>query len=471
MVVGEFVQERQLIVIGGGPGGYHAAIRAAQLGIDVTLIEKNQLGGICLNEGCIPSKVVTQAAERWQQTLKGSKLGIPTQQESFQWDVLVSHQQTVVKQLRQGVEQLCKANKIEHVIGEASFMTENRIGVTNDHQFDVYQFQHAIIATGHQPLLTEKDERLLSPYSLFQLKELPASLVLVGHKPYVLEAAFAYQTVGVDVTLLLDNPLSLEPAIEKELLRSAKKAGITVKKEITVEQVTVEEDHVTIVFMKNERQEDIQATYAYCSPKWKANTDELSLNRVGVETDGDGYITVSESFETTLANVYAIGDVNREADSATAAIKQGKVVAEWLAGKKSEWDPTFLATVYRTQPPIATVGWTVSEAKAKGVNAVVGSAPVRSNGFGMLNQSQDGVMVIVKEERTDEVIGMQIIADGAAELIVAATVGLELGMRDEDLIFPMYPHPSIGEVMMEAAEDLQAAAVHKPPVKKKAENV
>lgn len=172
MVVGELAQDRQLVIVGGGPGGYHAAIRAAQLGLEVTLIENRDLGGVCLNKGCIPSKVQTQAAEIWNKTQMSSTLGIPVQTKLFEWNKLQQHQDKVIIQLRQGIEQLCKAHKIEVVKGEATFLSDDRIGVSSGHQFDVFRFQHAIIATGHRPApLFLEHERLLSPHTLYQQNE------------------------------------------------------------------------------------------------------------------------------------------------------------------------------------------------------------------------------------------------------------------------------------------------------------
>ncbi|MED4128517.1 NAD(P)/FAD-dependent oxidoreductase [Shouchella miscanthi] len=463
MVVGEFVQERQLIVIGGGPGGYQAAIRAAQLGLDVTLVEKNELGGICLHEGCMPSKVVTEAAERWQQTVKGCKLGIPEQREPFKWDVLRRYQTNVVEQLKQGIVQLCKGNKIEYVVGEASFLSAERISVTNGHQYEIYSFQHVILATGQYYVsVTEENERLLTPYSLFQLEKLPPSLVIVGHQGYEIEAAFAYQSLGVEVTLLLDGAPPIEKVIEKEWFRSAKKAGMKIKQDIEFESVQLKDASVAVVYSRAEKREEVQAALGYVSPNWKGQTGALSLKRVGIETDQDGYITVTSELKTTKNNVYAIGDVNKESFLATAAIQQGKVVAELLAGHASRWDPTILPTVYRTQPPLAMVGLTQEQAKKSGIDTIVGTASFRSNGFSLLSHAQDGIITILKDKERDDIIGVQMVGTGATELIVSATIGMELGMRDEDLIFPMYPHPCVGEVLMEAAEDLQHTAIHKP---------
>lgn len=466
MVVGELAQDRQLVVIGGGPGGYHTAIRAAQLGLEVTLIEKKQLGGVCLNKGCIPSKVHTQAADVWQKTKKGNVFGIPVQNNQFDWEQLQKHQSKVVKHLRQGVEQLCKAHKIEFVTGDASFLSNDRIGVENGHQFDVYRFKYAVVATGHQPVsLQEKNERVLSAHSLYQQKEQPETLIVIGTDLYALEAAFSYQVLGTSVTLLMNDVLELEPEIEKELWRSAKKAGITVKKNVVVQGFEPSDEAVTVLYEKGGKTDSIVASYVYASSEWRGNTDDIGLERIGVKLDESGYISVSTTLQTNIPSIYAIGDVIGISQLATTAIRQGKVLAELLAGKKSEWDGTFCPIVYRTQPPIATVGWTSIQAQNAGRDVVISTSPFRSNGYATVNGSTDGICVLVKDEKTDEVLGVHMMGEGAAELIFAGTLGLEMGARDEDFVFPMYPHPGFGEVMMEAAEGWQGLAIHQAPVK------
>ncbi|WP_054706207.1 FAD-dependent oxidoreductase [Bacillus sp. JCM 19041] len=469
MVVGELAQDRHLVVIGGGPGGYHTAIRAAQLGLEVTLIERKQLGGVCLNQGCIPSKVHTQAAEVWQKTKKGNVFGIPEQNNQFDWEQLHEHQAKVVKQLRQGVEQLCEAHKIELVKGEASFLSDDRIGVENGHQFDVYRFKHAVVATGHKPVsFQQKNERLLSAHSLFQQKDQPDTLVVIGTDLYALEAAFSYQTLGTSVTLLMNDVLELEPDIEKELWRSAKKAGITVKKNVEVQGMESGNEAVSVLYEKGGKTDSIVASHVYASSEWRGNTEDIGLERIGVKLNESGYIAVSKTLQTNIPSIYAIGDVTGMSQLATAAIRQGKVLAELLAGKKSEWDGTFIPSVYRTQPPMATVGWTSIQAKNAGRDVVVSTSPFRSNGYATVSGSSDGICVLVKDEATDEVLGVHMIGEGAAELIFAGTLGLEMGARDEDLIFPMYPHPGFSEVMMEAAEGWHGLAIHQPLAKKAA---
>lgn len=467
MVVGELAQDRQLVIIGGGPGGYHTAIRAAQLGMEVTLVEQSALGGICLNQGCIPSKVQTQAAEIWNKTQKASAFGVPVQKEGFDWDQLQQHREKVVQQLRQGVEQLCKSHKIEVVTGEATFLSDDRIGVSNGHQFDVFRFKYAVIATGHKPApIYPEHKRLLSPHTLYQQIQALETLTIVGSDLYALEAAFSYQHLGTKVTLLLEQELPLEPSIEKELLRSAKKTGISIKKNVELVGVDPDENEVTIHYKKGEQTDSINSSHAYVPFKWQGNAEQLGLERIGVKVNQSGYVDVSTELQTSCPHIYAIGDVTGQHQLATVAIQQGKVVAEHMAGKTTEWDPHFIPTVYRTQPPVASIGWTSTQAEKAGRSISVSTAPFRSNGYATLSGVLEGLCTVIKDSSTDELLGMHIIGEGAAELILSGTVGLEMGARDEDFVFPMYPHPSFAEVVMEAVEGLEGLAIHQPPSKR-----
>ncbi|WP_059104419.1 dihydrolipoyl dehydrogenase family protein [Shouchella shacheensis] len=462
MVVGEIAQERQLIVIGGGPGGYHTAIRAAQLGLDVLLVERNQLGGVCLNQGCIPSKVHTYAAEQWKQAKQNEHIGIPAPTGNFDWQALHTHQAKVVHQLRQGVHQLCKAQKIEVVEGEATFLSEDRIGVENGHNFDVYQFQHAVIATGQRP----SSKAAVNAHTLFQQESLPQKFVVVGCDYISLEAAFSYQHLGSDVTIVAGET-NIEPSIEKELWRAAKKAGISVLKDVEILDVTQHAEGIDVSYVKGGETKVIAGTHLYQSASWLGNTEGLGLERLGIERSESGHIHVSDSFQTARKNIWAIGDVLVGEPLATKAIKQGKVLAERLAGQKAEWDDTFTPRVFRTLPPIASVGWTSKEAEQAGREINTSTVPFRSNGYAMITGKGDGLCTLIKDEQSDEILGVHMIGEGAVEMIATGTLVLEMAGRDEDVMFPMYPHPSYLEVFMESAEEWDGKAIHQPPKKEK----
>ncbi|WZY01519.1 FAD-dependent oxidoreductase [Bacillus sp. FSL W7-1360] len=470
MVVGEMVQERELIIIGGGPGGYHAAIRAAQLGLEVTLIEKEQLGGVCLNKGCIPSKIYAHAAHMWQKAQQQTHLGIPAPQEPYQFANLAAHRETVMTRLREGVSQLCQAQKIEVVTGEASFLAEDRVGVTNGHQFDVYRFKQAIIATGQRPdNVTEAlADVAFTAHTLFMQKEVPSSLIVIGQDVIALEAAFSYQALGSEVTLFVETPLSLEDSLEKELWRAAKKAGMRVVKDATIATLDAQSSGITLTYEKGGKHTTIEAARLYEADLWRANTDNLGLERLGITIDERGYIEVDQALKTSSPSIWAIGDVIQGAEHlATNAIKQATVVAGQIAKQPTEWDETFIPRVYRTIPPMATVGWTSAEATQAGREVVVSTTPFRSNGYATLSNANDGHCTLVKDADTDELLGMHVIGEGAAELITMGTLGLEMVARDEDIRFPLYPHPSYAEVVMETADGWLDQTIHQPPKKKR----
>ena len=232
MVVGEISQERDLVIIGGGPGGYSAAIRAAQLGLSVTLIEQGQLGGVCLNEGCIPSKVFTHAAAKLAEKPHLQDLGISGSEEEFSIKQLLAYKTKVINRLRSGIENLCKENKVEMIYGKATFLDINRIGVENGHQFDIFTCKNTIIATGSSPVmpfeLPTTSNRILVAHEIFNLPEIPKDLLVMGNDYIAMEVASCYAALGSTVTVLIDSKVGLpfDKSINKELLRLFKKRKI-----------------------------------------------------------------------------------------------------------------------------------------------------------------------------------------------------------------------------------------------------
>lgn len=238
-----------------------------------------------------------------------------------------------------------------------------------------------------------------------------------------------------------------------------------VKKKIELVTVDPNLEEVTIQYKKDDQLHAIQSSHAYVPFNWRGNTEELGLERIGVKVDQMGYVEMSAELQTSCTRIYAIGDVTGTHQLASVAIQQGKVIAERLAGKNAEWDDHFIPVVYRTQPPIASIGWSSLQAETAGREIQVSTATFKSNGYATISGAQEGLCTVIKDSGTDELLGVHIIGEGAAELIHSGTIGLEMGARHEDFIFPMYPHPSFAEVVMEAVEGLEGLAIHQPPSK------
>ncbi|WP_059170612.1 NAD(P)/FAD-dependent oxidoreductase [Bacillus sp. FJAT-27445] len=475
MVVGEMAIQADLIVIGGGPGGYHAAIRAAQLGRQVLLIEKADLGGICLNKGCIPSKVLSEAAARLEDCRKNSLFGIGTGEADLQFSKLIEHQKKTIDGLRAGIEALCKTNKVQIITGKAFFLSDTRIGVEDGDKYEIYEFKHAILAAGAKPVKNsnyQEGGRILNQLAISFLNEVPRHLVIEGSNSIQLEMAMAYKSLGADITILLPGEsLSFDSAISKELARILKKEKITAIKACQVREVVESKEGVSIAITTTGEEKMLQATHFFYEGKQRPESAGLGIDRIGVKLDKEGFILTDSQCQTSVTGIYAIGDITGGPFLASKAIKQGKAAAEAACGLKAFTDFRFLPSVTFTRPPIATAGLTEEQALAEKFDIKTSQFPFASNGFSSITGKRDGFAKIVSERESDVILGVHIIGEGAHELIVGGVLGLELGAREEDIHFPAYPHPGFGEALLEAAEGLGGKAVHMKPQKEKKNQV
>jgi len=392
MVVGEISQQRNLVIIGGGPGGYTAAIRGAQLGLSVTLIEQNNMGGVCLNKGCIPSKVFTHAAGKRSETDHLREIGIGEGDETFNFIKLQSYKKKVIDGLRAGVESLCRENKIEIIRGKATFISIDRIGVENGHQFDIFEFKQAIIATGSShvlpSILKETGKRILLSDEIFELEEVPDHLIVLGHDTITLEVASSYAAFGAKVSILLSENTSLpfDESINKELMRLCKKRKMNVVKDVDVVTVHELDNEIAITFQKHKGvHETIQGSHLFVSEGRKPNVEPLGISRFGIEMTEDGFVKVDGNMQSSIPSIYAIGDVTEGPLLAIKAIKQAKAAAEAIAGGKPEVDLTFLPIAAHTIPPVAAVGLTEQQARDFEIDIRVSQFALGGNGYATIN--------------------------------------------------------------------------------------
>ncbi|RIW33259.1 FAD-dependent oxidoreductase [Bacillus salacetis] len=471
MVVGELAEERELIIIGGGPGGYHAAIRAAQLGLSVLLIEKEELGGVCLNKGCIPSKVFTQLARKHKELDHYQKMGLGTGSVSVNLSKLQEYKTSLIGQLKKGVDSLCKANKVEVVKGAASFLAENKIGVENGHQFTVYSFQSAIIATGSKrekpSFIPGYSSRILNEFSIYELREIPEELIVHGSSYIELEAASSFAALGTKVTLVLNGELPFDDSINKELARVLKKMKVKLMTGFEPQEAAESSDGVSVTFVKQGGDSvTLETPYFFSAARQTANIGDLGLDRLKMNLTNDGFIEIDESCRTSIQSIFAIGDVTSGQPLAVKAIRQGKVAAENAADVPAEYDDSLLPVIAQTIPPIASIGMTEKEA-AEEYDVSVSTYPMGGNGFAQLSGEKEGVIKVVADSENDLILGIHMMGIGAVEMIPGAAVGMEMAGRDEDFSYPYYPHPNTSESLQEAMEALKGRAVHLPPVKQK----
>lgn len=475
MVVGEISQERELVIIGGGPGGYTAAIRGAQLGLSVTLIEQADIGGVCLHQGCIPLKVFTHAAAKRLETAHLKELGIGEGDDTFNIEKLLAYKTKVIDGLRLGVESLCRDNKVEVIRGKATFLAVDRIGVENGQQFDIFEFNQAIIATGSSSVipagLVKVGNRILLANDVFELEELPDHLIVLGDDYIALEVASSYAALGAKVSIIRSKEISvtLDESINIELNRLFKKRKINIIKDAALMSMNENEDGVSITIQTNKDvSKKIQGTHLFVSGVRKPNVDMIGINRFGIVQTEEGFIKINDNMQSSIPSIYAIGDVTEGPLLSVKAIKQGKAAVESIAGGKPEVDLTFVPTVVHTVPPISSVGLTEQNGRALGINVRVSEFPLSRNGYAAITNKKDGFIKVISDSSTDIIVGIHMIGEGAIEMAGTFVQLLEMVAKEEDIKFPSYAHPSFHESLLEAIEELTGQAIHIAPSKKKA---
>lgn len=469
MVVGEVAVETDVVVIGGGPGGYAAAIRLGQLGKTVTLIEKDELGGVCLNRGCIPSKALIHTADQFHKIEDFSKMGIRFSGEVEPVDLAVwqDWKASIVSQLNNGVAHLCEKNGVTVVKGEAVFLSDNRVGVETGGDFETYKFEQAIIATGSRPfvppILTVDHEMILDSTSALDLKEIPKSLSIVGGGYIGMEMGMAFAKLGTKVTIIemADRVLAqvAEPLV-KEVTRQAKKLKMVIKTATKVEKSSIEDGKVILHVTSKGKEEVIESEKALVTIGRTPNTEGIGLEQAGVSKDERGIIPVDAQCRTNVAHIYAIGDITPGAALAHKASKQGVVAAEVIAGLPSAMDTPYIPYVIFSDPQIAGVGMTEQEAKENGFDVKVGKFPFKANGRALATNESQGFAEVIVDANTHILLGMHVASSDASNLIGQGVLALELAARVEDVALTIHPHPTLSEGWLEAAEAALGHAIH-----------
>ncbi|MEA1054603.1 dihydrolipoyl dehydrogenase [Lacticaseibacillus paracasei] len=458
MVVGDFAIDLDTVVIGSGPGGYVAAIRAAEMGQKVTVIESTFIGGVCLNVGCIPSKALINAGHRYQDALEASTFGINAKGADLDFTKTQEWKQNkVVHTLTSGVSMLFKKHKIDTIMGTAFLKDDHSLRVMQKDSAQTYTFKNLIIATGSRPIEIKGfkfGKRILDSTGGLNLPEVPKEFVVIGGGYIGSELASAYANLGAHVTIL-EGTSSILPNFEKDMvqlvLNSFKKRGVTVITNAMAKEAEDTGKGVKVTYTADGKEQTIAADYVMVTVGRRPNTDDLGLDIVGVETTDRGLIKVDAQGRTNKPNIYAIGDIVPGAALAHKASYEGKVAAEAISGKASAVDYKAMPAVCFTDPELATTGMTVAEAKDKGIKAKASKFPFAANGRALsLAQTEGFVRLVTNENGT--VIGGQVAGAGASDLISELTVAVEGGLKVEDLALTIHPHPTLSEVIMDDAE-------------------
>ncbi len=466
MVVGETRHEVDVLIIGAGPGGYVAAIRAAQLGKTVTVVDKGKAGGVCLNVGCIPSKALISAAHHYSSIQHASEIGISVEGVKVDFSRVQEWKNSVVDKLTGGVKSLFKGNKIELVTGEVFFTAEDEVRVVNGYEGARYQFKHCIIATGSRPIEIKSfayGKRIISSTEALELQEIPKSMVIVGGGYIGVELGQMYAKFGTKVTILegLKSILAgFEPDATRFVQRNLKKLGVEIVTEAMAKGAAQTDNEVTVSYSAGGEEKEVTADYVLVTVGRKPNTDELGLDVIKVKTNDRGYIEVDEQCRTNVANIYAIGDCVPGLALAHKASYEGKVVAEVIAGQPSVVDYKAIPAVVFSDPEIASVGLNEAEAKENGHEVMIGKFPYAANGRALSMHAGDGFVKIIADKESEIVLGAIVVGPEASNLIAEIGLAIELAATLEDIALTIHAHPTLGEIVMESAEGALGKAVH-----------
>lgn len=456
-------------VIGAGPGGYVAAIRCGQLGKKTLLIERDELGGICLNHGCIPSKALITAGHLFERIGGASEMGIMAERVRADMKKVQAWKEGVVSKLTGGVEKLCKANEVTVLKGSAAFLTARSLEVkTAKGALEKVEFQNAVVATGSRSVelreLPFDHERVLSSRSGLRLKEIPEHLVVVGGGYIGLELGMAYQSFGAKLTVIeLTEQLlpGTDPDLVRVVERALRKRGADVHLKTVVKSAEKSKTGVSLVTETEGKPREMKASHVLVSVGRRPCTEGLSLEKAGLSVDESGFLPVNERCQTKIFHIHAIGDVSSPPLLAHKASYEGEVAAEAIAGHAASVDYKAMPWAVFTTPEVAGVGLSEAEARDKGHEIFVGKFPLAASGRVLtMGEPADGFVKIIADKNSHQVLGVGMVGPEVSNLISEGTLALEMGAVLEDIALTVHVHPTLCEPLMEAAKHALGRAIH-----------
>ncbi|MGX9135210.1 dihydrolipoyl dehydrogenase [Rummeliibacillus sp. JY-2-4R] len=468
-----------LVIIGGGPGGYVAAIKASQLGLKTAIVEQSKLGGTCLHKGCIPSKALLRSAEVYRTSKEQAhEFGIDIQSITLNFNQAQNRKNGIVDQLHNGIKGLMKKGKIDvfegygRILGPSIFSPiPGTISVefTDDRENEMLIPQNVIIATGSRPRtlegLTPDGKRILTSDDLMTLEQLPKSIVIVGGGVIGIEWASMLHDFGVDVTIVEYSNAILpteDEDIQKAMTQSFKKRGIKIvtNANLIPSSVQVEEDEVKMVAEVNGESQSFSAEILLLSVGRKANVENIGLDNTDIQLNR-GFIEVNEHYQTKESHIYAIGDVIGGLQLAHVASHEGIHAVEHIASEKTE--AIKLQNIARCvygRPEVASIGLTEKQAKEQGIDLAVGKFPFAAIGKALVFGETEGFIKMIKDQKTDDLVGVHIIGAHATELISEASLAMLVDATPWEISSHIHPHPSLSEAMGEAALAVEGKAIH-----------
>jgi len=461
----------EVVIIGGGPGGYVCAIRSAQLGFKTACIEsKNTLGGTCLNVGCIPSKSLLNLSENFNKVKKNfSNLGITTGKVTLNLSKMMKTKEKSVTVLTKGIEFLFKKNKVTYIKGQASFKSNNEIIVQEKNSQKIYRANHIIISTGSEPTSLpgiKIDEKIIvSSTGALSFNKVPKKLVIIGGGYIGLEMGSVWKRLGSNVTVIefLDHIVTgMDKDISIEFLKILKKQKINFKLNSKVTAVSVVKGKAVVDYTSNETsvREKIHADKVLVAVGRKPNTEGLNLKKMSIKCDNQGRIQVDNKFQTSIKNIYAIGDVIKGPMLAHKAEEEGIAVAEIIAGQSGHVNYNIIPGVIYTSPEVASVGKTEQQLINENIKYKIGKFPFMANSRAKVINETEGFVKILAEEKTDKVLGVHIVGPHAGDMIAEMVLAMEFGASSEDIARTCHAHPTYSEAIKEAALAVDKRPIH-----------
>ncbi|MBA1434328.1 dihydrolipoyl dehydrogenase [Bombilactobacillus bombi] len=470
------VEEKDTVIIGAGPGGYVAAIRAAELGQKVTVIEKDKnVGGVCLNVGCVPSKALIQAGHRLRHAEHSELYGISTGNISLDFDKLQEWKDTsVIQRMTNGVKMLLKKHKVEVIYGEAFLDNNNQLRVMDPgpRQFmdngggHTIKFNNLILATGSRPIEIKGFKfggRIIDSTGLLNIKELPKDLVIVGGGYIGTELAGAFADLGSHVTIL-EGSSQIIPNFERSMVsiveKHLKQKNITIVTNAMAKNAQDNGDSVDVTYEVDGKSYSIKSDYVMVSVGRKPNTDNFGLEMTDVKLTDRGLVETDEQGRTSVKNIFAVGDITAGPALAHKAFFQAKTAAGAIAGKKTANDYLGVPSVCFNDPEMASVGITETEAKEQKLDIKVGKFPFAGNARAVSVDSTDGFVKLISDKKTGTILGGQVVGPNASDLISELSLAVNCQLNEEDIALTIHPHPTLGEPIQEAADILIGYPTH-----------
>ena len=455
------------VVLGAGPGGYVAAIRLAQLGVDTLLVEKEYYGGVCLNVGCIPSKALIHVSKSYESIDKMSVFGVTAENRQIDWAKTQEWKNGVVKQLTGGIKILVTKNGAKVLEGAGTLLGTNTLNVlAADGTETKVHFENLILATGSSPIHIPTfpvGGRIIDSTGALDLTEVPKHMVLIGGGYIGLELGFVYRKLGTEVVVveMMDTVLpGFDKDVVKAMTRKLKKDKFKVMTGAKAKSYRETENGLAITVEHKGKDVEIETEYLCVTVGRRPNSRNLGLENAGVSVNDHGFVDVDKQMRTNVPNIYAIGDLAGQPMLAHNASYQGEVAAEVIAGHHAEDSAKTCPAVVFTDPEVATVGMSEDEARAAGHELTIGQFPFAALGKAKASADTEGFVKIIADKKSEEILGVVIVGHNAGDLIGEATLGIEMGAFLDDLSLTIHPHPTLTESLMEAAKKAKGQAIH-----------